>query len=397
MKTKNMTTMIGLLVLVSLTISCKEAELPALTTAVVTNITTNSALSGGTITSAGSEDIVARGVCWSSNKNPTIEDDKTSDGTGVGNFISTITGLKSDETYRLRAYATSIIGTTYGNEEEFTTASSGTPEGDQIIADHTVVDKFDDIPQYYIDKVKKMWLVVAGESHSRGYFNGLTLLQAADPKFAVKTIMFGPASPDPYTTEKLRASRATWGDVDNASGWIYSYGEEDWWTTPLAISRTKAGITYCNTHNLEIAAIGFGWCYDDGVNYTDYCNATKEYIDYCKSNGYNTRVFYTTSTCDMAYGSPGAKQYNRWLGAELIRDFVSKDETRILFDYYDILCYDDDGSGPRTAIYNGNTYNVITDTNDQNDSDYHISPTGAQRVGKAMWWMLARMAGWDGN
>ena len=35
----------------------------------------------------------------------------------------------------------------------------------QIIADHTVVDKYDDIPQYYIDKVKKMWLVIAGESH----------------------------------------------------------------------------------------------------------------------------------------------------------------------------------------------------------------------------------------
>ena len=35
----------------------------------------------------------------------------------------------------------------------------------QIIADHSVVDRFDDIPQYYIDAVKKMWLVVPGESH----------------------------------------------------------------------------------------------------------------------------------------------------------------------------------------------------------------------------------------
>ena len=35
----------------------------------------------------------------------------------------------------------------------------------QIIADHTVVDKYDDIPQYYIDEVKEMWLFYAGESH----------------------------------------------------------------------------------------------------------------------------------------------------------------------------------------------------------------------------------------
>ena len=38
----------------------------------------------------------------------------------------------------------------------------------QIIADHTVVDSFDDIPPYYMDKVKTMLLVIAGESHSQG-------------------------------------------------------------------------------------------------------------------------------------------------------------------------------------------------------------------------------------
>jgi hypothetical protein len=27
----------------------------------------------------------------------------------------------------------------------------------------------------------------------------------------------------------------------------------------------------------------------------------------------------------------------------------------------------------------------------------HISAAGALRLGKAIWWMLARIAGWDGN
>ena len=36
----------------------------------------------------------------------------------------------------------------------------------QIIADHTVVDRYSDIPQQHLDEVKKMWLVIAGESHS---------------------------------------------------------------------------------------------------------------------------------------------------------------------------------------------------------------------------------------
>ena len=36
----------------------------------------------------------------------------------------------------------------------------------QIIADHTVVDRYDDIPAYYIAEVKKMLVWFAGESHS---------------------------------------------------------------------------------------------------------------------------------------------------------------------------------------------------------------------------------------
>jgi len=56
----------------------------------------------------------------------------------------------------------------------------------QIIADHTVVDRFDDIPQYYIDLVKKMWVVYAGESHSEALRRGVELLEAAYPAFAVE-------------------------------------------------------------------------------------------------------------------------------------------------------------------------------------------------------------------
>jgi len=82
---------------------------------------------------------------------------------------------------------------------------------------------------------------------------------------------------------------------------------------------------------------------------------------------------------------------------ERIRNYVKEDPTRILFDYADILCYDNDGT-PTTTTWNGLTYPRITKVNlSPTVDDMHISNAGALRLGKAMWWMLARIAGWDGG
>jgi hypothetical protein len=383
---------LGLLGLAVIFSSCKEEVLPTITTAPVTNIAMTSATSGGAITDEGSGGINAKGVCWATVTMPTIADRKTNDGSDSGSYTSNMTDLIGGTTYHVRAFATNKAGTSYGNEETFTTSPSISQQGGQIIADHTVVDKYDDIPQYYIDKVKEMWLVIAGESHSRGYFSGLELLETSNAAYQVNWTQSG--TPEAYTTNHLRTSRGTWGDVDTPTGWVYLYGEEDWWTTPEAIAQTKAGIKYCNTHGLGISVIGFGHCYDDGVNYTDYCTATDDYIAYCTANGYSTKVIFTTNVVD---GYSSLKQYNRSLGADLIRAHVKADEKLILFDYADILCYDDGSEVMNTATYSGHTFQLISDNNRNPEEDYHISEAGAIRLAKAMWWMLARIAGWDGN
>ena len=68
----------------------------------------------------------------------------------------------------------------------------------------------------------------------------------------------------------------------------------------------------------------------------------------------------------------------------------------MLFDYADILCYDDNGV-QTTATWNGHTFPRITVTNLGDGSIGHIGSAGAIRLAKAMWWMLARIAGWDGG
>lgn len=267
----------------------------------------------------------------------------------------------------------------------------------QIVADHTVVSKFSDIPQSYIDLVKKMWVSYAGASHSAGVRAGANLLEASYPAYQVNVTESG--TPEAYTDQHLRLSCATWGNYNNSSGWIYSYGQEDWFTTSQAITRTKAGITYCNTSGPALAAIGFGWCWDPemiGSYITTYLDATQQYVDYCTTNNYSTKVFFTTGPVDLM-NATGELGYNKYLAYQAIRTYVAADPARIFFDYADILCYDDNGS-LTTTTWNGHTYPIITPNNvgDGNGTG-HIAPAGQLRLAKAMWWMLARMAGWEGS
>jgi len=92
-------------------------------TSIASSITNSSAITGGNITSDGGSAILFRGVCYSTSPEPTIINTKTSDGTGIGSFTSTITGLSQGTKYFARAYATNSVGTAYGNQIEFTTNS----------------------------------------------------------------------------------------------------------------------------------------------------------------------------------------------------------------------------------------------------------------------------------
>ncbi|OFY67154.1 MAG: hypothetical protein A2Y71_03965 [Bacteroidetes bacterium RBG_13_42_15] len=92
-----------------------------LTTDEVISITETSAVSGGNITDDGGAFITERGICWSTEGNPTVSNDKTIDGSGTGSFTSNLTGLPCGRTYYVRAYAVNSAGIAYGSQRSFTT------------------------------------------------------------------------------------------------------------------------------------------------------------------------------------------------------------------------------------------------------------------------------------
>jgi hypothetical protein len=92
-----------------------------LTTTAPYGVSATGATVGGNVTSDGNSTVTERGICYGTNAAPTTADTKMPNGAGTGSFTSPLTGLKSGTTYYVRAYAINSIGTSYGNEVQFST------------------------------------------------------------------------------------------------------------------------------------------------------------------------------------------------------------------------------------------------------------------------------------
>ena len=106
---------------VTFTTKGEGANLPQVTTHEIVEYTSSSAWASGTVIDNGTV-VSARGFCYSATSTePTVNDSHTTDGSGSGNFESTITGLQKSTTYHVRAYAQNENGVAYGETVTFTT------------------------------------------------------------------------------------------------------------------------------------------------------------------------------------------------------------------------------------------------------------------------------------
>jgi hypothetical protein len=99
-----------------------DYSLASLTTEAPKNITFNSVEVGGNVSNEGGGSVTERGFCFSLNPTPTTADNKLSVSTkGLGSFALVIISLKENTKYYIRSYAINEKGTSYGNEQNFTT------------------------------------------------------------------------------------------------------------------------------------------------------------------------------------------------------------------------------------------------------------------------------------
>ncbi len=346
-----------------------------------------------------------------------------------------------------------VLGTTYyyriiafnseGNSNYSSIASYTLASVVQIVADHAAVTGFDNIPAFYIEEVKKMLINVVGQSHGRAYIYGLESLQQQtggdDSVYKVQSNWV--SAPASSSVGALRVSRTY--RISSSGVFSDSAGEENFWTNSAAIENIKAYLTYMRDQNNQISAFGFGWCWDMtwhnaadggldpiynvqwagssvggidgdlrwGLDSDDYVltGNSVSLMNYLQAvNDYNTiepdtRTFFTTGPADNhAYTQEG---YQRFLKHEYIRDYIATRSGAVLFDFADILSYNNIGvqnfGGWTDTTGAVHSFPVIHPDNDEEydggQGSCHISEQGCVRLAKALWWMLARMSGWDGS
>lgn len=251
---------------------------------------------------------------------------------------------------------------------------------EKIIIDHNSVALYDKIPSQYMTLVKQMWFNMPGESHGTAYPNGLRALQTQNSTYAINE-----TAPGNGNTGGTGLSIA--GYLWNGGGWDSGAGEEDWFYN--GSTKPQGHVAKVSATSYRSSILGLGWCWDDYLTPTDFDNyikATQGYSTFAKSLGRRVKIVFTTGPIDGGGSANRDEKYRR------VRNHVDSSSDEILFDYADILQYNNAGNIVQA------TYGTIHPDNMQiPSSSSHIGTTGELRLAKAAWVLMARLAGWDGS
>lgn len=84
-------------------------------------VTATSAVGGGNVTNSGGERVIYKGLSWNQHPSDPEPNQYVLGGNDIGPFFSTISGLRANTTYYVRAFGTNSVGAGYGDPVELKT------------------------------------------------------------------------------------------------------------------------------------------------------------------------------------------------------------------------------------------------------------------------------------
>ena len=236
--------------------------------------------------------------------------------------------------------------------------AAGLASAQSIIADHQAANEFDAIPASYFDTVRDQYnFYYAHTSHGSQIPSGLDILAQIDSDLYADVTMHEPGDDLGHL-----------GDVS--------------WVQP-----TRDYLNYFTECNVVM----WSWCGGVSDNTPEGIDIYLQAVSHLETEYPDVVFIYMTGHLDGT--GPGGNLYQR---NEQIRQYCELND-KVLYDFADIESYDPNATWYPNEDDSCDWCSSWCGTNDCPDCSYcaHTHCFNCFRKGRAFWWMMAQVAGWQ--